>query len=743
MAMGSGAFLVAACRYLADRLVEAWAAEEATAIRGPDGAEVALPSGPEEQVALALRLVADRCLYGVDKNPMAVEMAKLSMWLVTLAKGRPFTFLDHTLRCGDSLLGISSVDQLINLHPDPARGRDLHFTLSGDVTAVVAAAVERAAELRRRIAATPVLDVRDADEKERLLAEAVEATEALRTVADLLVGAALSTAGAGADALDNRLLALAPNVASALDPTRRPDDRAAALFELRVQASELLQAGKPPLEPDRRPFHWPLEFPEVFLSGGGLDAVVGNPPFLGGTKISGPLGNDYRQYLAEELAHQRTNRADLVAFFILRGAQVCSLGTLGLLTTNTIAHGDTREASLEAIERRGWKIYRAVKSRPWPGEANLEVAQIWLSPNWMSRAVLDGAEVEGITTMLEPASRISGPAKQLGENQRKSFHGSKLDGIGFTLSHEAADSLIDRDFKNADVIYGFLNGEDLNSRPDCSPGRKVINFSDWPLERAQQYPDCLRLVVERVKPYRDTSNDVRARRLWWQFQRVRSELYRAIEALQRVLVITRVSKIVMPTFVSTGIVFAERLVVFTYDDDAHFGLLSSAIHWWWAVTYASTLETRTNYTPTDCFETFPQPDLTNAVGKVGAALHAHRSALMLERWEGLTKTYNRVHDPDEHAEDIVELRRLHVELDHAVAVAYGWDDLPMDHDFHETRQGIRYTLGPATRTELLDRLLGLNHQRAAAEAAAGVTRRRRGGARRRRPADGQTSLEAL
>ncbi|HTE69946.1 MAG TPA: hypothetical protein VK942_14495, partial [Actinomycetes bacterium] len=111
--------------------------------------------------------------------------------------------------------------------------------------------------------------------------------------------------------------------------------------------------------------------------------------------------------------------------------------------------------------------------------------------------------------------------------------------------------------------------------------------------------------------------------------------------------------------------------------------------------------------------------------------------------EGLTKTYNRVHNPDERAEDIVELRRLHVELDHAVAVAYGWDDLLMDHDSHDTRQGVRYTLGRATRTELLDRLLELNHERAAAEAAAGLIRQRRGGARRRRPADGQTSLEAL
>jgi hypothetical protein len=183
--------------------------------------------------------------------------------------------------------------------------------------------------------------------------------------------------------------------------------------------------------------------------------------------------------------------------------------------------------------------------------------------------------------------------------------------------------------------------------------------------------------------------------------------------------------------------------VFAYGDDVHFGFVSGAFHYWWAVTRASTMRTDIRYTPTDCFETLPQPELTDTIGKVGRALNAHRRALMLDRWEGLTKTYNRVHDRDELAEDITELRRLHVELDHAVAVAYGWDDLPMDHDFHDTRQGVRYTFSPTTRTELLDRLLELNHERAAAEAAAGLTRQRRGGTQTRRQAEGQTSLEAL
>jgi len=126
------------------------------------------------------------------------------------------------------------------------------------------------------------------------------------------------------------------------------------------------------------------------------------------------------------------------------------------------------------------------------------------------------------------------------------------------------------------------------------------------------------------------------------------------------------------------------------------------------------------YTPSDCFETFTQPDLTGAVGELGGALHAHRTALMLDRQEGLTKTYNRVHNEDEAADDIVRLRVLHVQLDHAVRDAYGWDDLELGHGFHDTRFGTRYTFEPVARQEVLDRLLELNHERYADEVRRGL-----------------------
>lgn len=213
MAMGSGAFLVAACRYLSDRLLEAWQTAEADAggpvtINGQpagDAPETDLvPPAAEDRLMLARRVVADRCLFGVDKNPMAVEMAKLSMWLITLAKDRPFGFLDHALRCGDSLVGITDLAQLEHLHIDPDRGRALHHGRLFDYQATWAPVIKEAIAKRRRLESFPVVTVRDAQEKARLHREAEHALEALRVVGDVVTGAALSRAKQGDDMLDGR-----------------------------------------------------------------------------------------------------------------------------------------------------------------------------------------------------------------------------------------------------------------------------------------------------------------------------------------------------------------------------------------------------------------------------------------------------------------------------------------------------------------------------------------------------------
>jgi hypothetical protein len=501
-----------------------------------------------------------------------------------------------------------------------------------------------------------------------------------------------------------------------------------------MKAEYWLDEGRPPMAPDRCCLHWPLEFPEVFLDRDrpGFDALVGNPPFLGGKRISGPYGRTYREHLVRTVAGGRTGNADLVSYFFLRASQVVREGgTVGLLATNTIAQGDTREVGLDWLTAQGWTILRAVKSRPWPGDATVEVAQLWLyHGKWGSPPTLDAKHVKLITTALEPGSRATGKPYRLHSAEKRSFQGSILATDGFILSPEEAKSLLDADARNADVVMPYMNGEDLNSRPDCTASRYVINFRDWPLERAAEYAQPLAIVRERVMPEVLRKVEEAKRngsksylgwdKRWWQFWNVRGNLYLTINSMKRVLVVAGISKTVQPVLLPNDTVFNQKTVVFAYDDDAHFGLIASGPHYWWTLTYSSSLRSDLNYAPTDCFETFPQPELTDHVSQIGAALDAHRRQLMLNRWEGLTATYNRVHNPKEEAEDIAKLRELHVQLDYAVLAAYGWDDLDLDHDFWETRQGTRFTIGPDARQEILDRLLELNHERHAEEVRLGL-----------------------
>jgi hypothetical protein len=724
LSMGSGAFLVATCRWLAERLLEAWAAEGAAEALGEP-----IPGDADDRLNFARRLVAERCLYGVDLNPMAVDMAKLSLWLVTMARGRPFTFVDHALKEGDSLLGVTSAEQLAEFHLDPRRGREIAgnpfgWRVSGEPL------LRKAVELRRRLESFSVRDVRDAEAKAALQREVDDLLADLRVVGDVLVGAALSTATSAGDAFDDRVLEVRKRAAEALDPGADAGERALALEELRTHATYWLDEGRPKgaSAPSRRPFHWPLQFSEVFLDrpNPGFSAVVGNPPFMGGQRITGALGSDYREHLVRWIAGNARGSADLCAYFFLRASGLVRReGSISLLATNTIAQGDTREVGLDRLlDGAGWSIGRAVKSRPWPGGANLEISEVWLRKGeWGGRPWLDGTAVPAITARLDPRGRVEGPAHRLAENAGKSFQGSIVLGLGFTMPPEEARWLIERDARNADVLFPYLNGEDLNGSPDQSPGRWVIQFDERTEGQARAYQDVWRIAEERIKPERMTKDAAKYPRMvyeWWKHWNNRRELAAAIAALRRILVITRHSKTVLPAFINGGVVCSEATVVFAYDDDVHLALLTSAFHYWWAVTRASTMRTDLRYTPSDCFDTFPQPALTDELGAAGLALDTHRRQLMLDRWEGLTRTYNRVHNPAETSADIARLRELHVELDHAVARAYDWDDLDLDHGFHDTRQGVRFTIGPAARVEVLDRLLGLNHDRYRAEVERGL-----------------------
>jgi hypothetical protein len=736
IAMGSGAFLVAACRYLAGKLIEAWS------LRGNVDAERALAASPIESgldldvaadplVIKARRDIIEHCLYGVDINEMAVEMAKLSLWLVSMDPGRPFTFLDDKLAVGDSLLGITSVEQLEWMHLNPAEGRKLHEDTLMDFMAGIRGVLADVSEQRRLLVDIPD-DIDGIAKKREILGDVGSKTKDLTLYADLLVGAALVTKrwlGAAKLAHD-----------AAVD---------GAVVEADQKAKEWLATDQPDGAFDRRPLHWPLVFPEVFDPAmPGFDAIIGNPPFLGGQKLTGSLGVAYREYLIERIGGGVRGSADLVAYFLLRVDDLLNVGgQTGLIATNTLAQGDTREVGLDQVVAAGTEIRQAVKSEPWPSKsAVLRYAAVWMSRQTIdsdAERVADGTPTGQITTTLDPGSRVTGQPYRLSANQGISFVGSYVLGMGFTMERDRAQGMIARDARNKDVLFPYLNGQDLNSNSNLSGNRWVIDFHDWPLEKAETYVEPYRQVLHDVKPERlSVTFSKNARDRWWQFERRRPELYSAISGLGRVIAMTRVSKVVMPVLLEVGPVFTIDLAVYASDDTAMLALLSSAPHYWWAISRASTMKGDLRYTVSDVFETLPISEITSEMREHGDRLDTFRRNLMLARQVGLTATYNLVHDPKCADADIAELRETHRAIDAAVVQAYGWNDLAdsLGHEFYETRQGTRYTIAPAPRQEILDRLLELNHARYAEEVKVGLRAKKPASKRPSKKIEGQQTL---
>ena len=308
MACGSGAFLVQVCIYLAERLLEAWEEAEKR-VEGspritpygevskglPD--EQLIPLDRQERLIYARRLVAERCIYGVDKNPLAVEMAKLSLWLLTLAKDKPFTFLDHAIRCGDSLVGLSSIDQLLRFSlTENAKVRPLMEQQRQQIEK----RLEATMLLRKQIETLPSNTPQDIERKAKMFENVVDQTKRLTYAADMLLAATWEAKNVGE--LESALNGMLAEVEYKFKdlPAEQLEE------EARKRLRKAGIAGR---------FHWPLEFPEVFVDRGGFDAFVCNPPFMGGQKITGNMGTAYRDYLVEHLARGKRGSADLCAYF--------------------------------------------------------------------------------------------------------------------------------------------------------------------------------------------------------------------------------------------------------------------------------------------------------------------------------------------------------------------------------------------------------------------------------------------
>lgn len=752
-AMGSGAFLVEACRALGERLVMAWARWPETRPKIP----------PDEDEPLhARRLVAQRCLYGVDKNPRAVDLAKLSLWLATLARDHEFTFLDHALKCGDSLVGLDDRQIAAMAWNPDARGLPLFRKYIADKVTEVAVK-------RTEIQAAPDDTMRTILEQKHRAVETV--IETIRVPGDAVLSAFFGEEKSKArekrrEKIENLVL----------------EGGTSAWDQLKAAAATL-RPGKHPITP----FHWPIEFPEVFRrEPAGFDAIVGNPPFAGKNTIIAGNREHYLPWLQTLHAGAHGN-ADLVAHFFRRAfALLRPDGAFGLIATNTIGQGDTRDTGLATLLKSGGAIARATRRLKWPGEAAVVVSVVHVVRGAVRSPVLDGRQVPRISAYLVAGDLDRSPAR-LAANARKAFQGSIVLGMGFTFDDVAAAkgeaesldtmrALIAKDPRNAERIFPYIGGEEVNNSPTHAHHRYVIDFfrrplkrdpsatypwsqlkeetqreklkwgivsADYPGEVAEDWPDLIEIVRRRVKPERDVQKRDALRIRWWQYAEKRPGLYSSIRGQGFVLTTTRVSPYLIIGRLPSGQVYSEQLIVMAFPGLAPFAALQARPHEVWARFFASSMKDDLRYTPSDCFETFPFPpgfETSPALEAAGQTYHDFRAALMFENDQGMTKTYNRFHDPLERSPGILRLRQLHADMDRAVLAAYGWDDLaaraepvflekpadengkgykPGEPEDDHTYQG-RLFWPSDFRDEVLARLLALNAERAAAERAAGL-----------------------
>lgn len=759
MAMGSAAFLVQVCRWLGDRLCEAWAEAESRGEAVLDDGSVVddargrdiIPTRLDEREVHARRLIAERCIYGVDINPMAVELAKMSIWLVTMSKGRPFGFLDHNLKCGDSLLGVTGIDQLLHFHLDPEKGRELHHSLF-DIGSFVKPAIDRALEARRQLRQTRIIDIEDVRTIQALHEQSQETVKPIEAMADLLVGVAMANTGAKGGGLDKELVKAVHLIIQDLE------NRHAIGEAIDNKARTLLDEGCPEHLKPRHPFHWAVEFPEVFQRENvGFDAIVGNPPFLGGKRISTVLGTQFNSYLAA-LHIDASRNMDLCAHFFRRAFEMLrSKGNFGLLSVNTIAEGDTRQGGLEIILRDGGTIYSTHPNESWPGEAAVVTSRVHVHKGkWCAECRRSGERAFHISAFL--SDREEWTPKRLAANANKSFQGSIVLGMGFTMPEAEALALIEKDPKNKDVLYPYLNGEDLNSHPEQKPSRWVINFWDWPEERAREYPAVFNLLRSRVYDERlEKSKNPSYKNImqfWWQHWNVRPALYHAIGRghlfekhpegwdptyrQQEVLIKAQVSKTWAFSLVTNKCVYSHKIVAFSGDTILHKFLLDSSIHLSWVANYCSRLKTDMTYTPSDVLETFPLPSYDcisrDSSLAISEALDAARREIMSSERIGYTQLYNRFSDSEERSGAIMRLRELHLGLDHAAAEAYDLTDINLEHGFHTPSYlgeggNIRFTISEKARLEILRRLLELNRERYEEEVRQGLHPAKKGKSR--------------
>ena len=354
------------------------------------------------------------------------------------------------------------------------------------------------------------------------------------------------------------------------------------------------------------------------------DAIVGNPPFLGGKLLRRSLGSNYVDSLFNVFAGRVPAEADFVCYWFEKARAVVEEGRVkrvGLLATQGIRGGANRRV-LERIEQSG-TIFMARSDEPWVLDgAAVHVSFICFDGGSGGPATLDGHQVPSINANLTSGLDLT-KARRLKENLGIGFMGDTKGGP-FDISPEVAERLISapnpdgRD--NRDVVRRWMNGQDITSR---SRDMWIVDFGvDMSIEQAALYEAPFSYVEQQVKPARLANRRASYAERWWLHVEPRSGMRAALAGLERYIATPRVTKHRLFAWLPAAVLADSAVIVLARDDDYMFGLLQSRIHDLWARRMGTQLrevESGFRYTPTTTFETFPFPQTSAAQASVIAA----------------------------------------------------------------------------------------------------------------------------
>ena len=457
-----------------------------------------------------------------------------------------------------------------------------------------------------------------------------------------------------------------------------------------------------------------------------VDVIVGNPPFLGGGKMRGELGDEYYERLTELYEGRLPGFADLVCYWFEKAREQIENGKAkraGLLATNSIRGGANREV-LKRIKETG-DIFMAWSDRPWILDgAAVRVSMVGFDDKKEEHKVLNGLPVTIVNPDLTADVDIT-VAKQLPENSGYCMWADKKGGpfdIPGALARQMLAAENSSGYSNADVIFPRPNGIDIVRRPR---DYWIIDFGVSPTrDEAKRYELPFEHVEKHVKPARANNRVKRLRENWWIHREPSADMRAAIGRLPRFIATTRVAKYRIFAWLSKPALPDDAVYVFPRDDDYFFGVLHSKLHETWSLRMGTWLGKGNDprYTPTTTFETFPFPwspgqeDLSHpahpAISAAARQLHEERDAWLNPaeasakalKDRTLTNLYNAlqvwrkqdsIKTKRAAADFAPRLDELHRVLDEAVCDAYGWGYGVLDDE-----------------EEILRRLLALNLERA-------------------------------